>query len=279
MDTKLITELRNLTKAGLNDCKLALQEAENDLEKAVDIIKIKGLNIVSTISNAVTTEGQVASRIVGNFAYIIKVHCQTDFAARSPEFAAFLNDILDQLILLKNTNQPISTLPELIEDKRKQVIATLKENIVLSDFKMESTHNSDGKLFLYQHSNNKMLALVNLFCTSENAANAPEVKELGENLAMQVAAMNPIVIVSDHLHQTEIDRQTAIFKAQLIEANKPEASHTKIIEGKMNKWFSEICLLHQNSVTTPKLTVKDMIKEVEKSVGNIKVLSFERLEV
>jgi elongation factor Ts len=168
-----------------------------------------------------------------------------------------------------------------VEDARKAVVSTTKENIVVRRFWAEQSGRPETvKVFSYVHSNSKIGVLLSLLAPSVEAANDPAFTALGEDLAMQVAAMSPLGVSVDRLPAEDVARQKAIFETQLQEMNKPQQAWPKIMEGKMRKWNTEVCLLEQESVVVPKTTVKDVIKSVGlKLGGEITVVNFLRCQV
>ena len=280
--TDLIKELRALTQAGMKDCKSALEEANWDLQKAVDIVKVKGQNIVSGREGKVAAEGCVR---IGHYVdrdnltkVMVEVNCQTDFVANSEPFQQFVNQVVICLVVAQETGRPFQVSD--VEELRAALVASTKENIVVRRWWVEEAVSPLAKVFSYQHSNQKIGVLLTLLAPTEEAANSPEFAELGENLAMQVAAMSPVAISSKHLPQAEVDRQKMIFETQLIEAGKPKDVWLKIMVGKFNKWHSEVCLLNQESVVVPKSTVEKVIETVgAKLGGEIKVINFIRCQV
>jgi len=279
-NTDLIKELRALTSAGMKDCKDALEEANWDLQKAVDLVKIKGLNIADGRSGKVAAEGIVLYGLLTNAGVMVEVNCQTDFVANSPEFRKFA--MLASVSLSKDflEGKPFQHDSELLETARKDLVAKTKENIVIRRWWIEEAQSSMVRVFSYLHSNQKIGVLISMQAPSETIADSSEFKILGEELAMQIAAMNPLAVSPDRLPTEEQERQKVIFETQLKEANKPEAVWPKIMEGKFRKWNTEVCLLEQESVVLPKTTVKQVIKDVgTKLGGEIVVVNFIRCQV
>jgi elongation factor Ts len=285
-NTDLIKELRALTSAGMSDCKKALEESGWDLAAAVDLIKVRGLNIASDRAGRVASEGVVLAVNSNVIASMIEINCQTDFVANSSDFQNFSRKTLD--VLCDRTNHNLEFSVDLVEDARKAVVASTKENIVVRRWWVEEALDPAVRIFSYIHSNNKIGVLLTLqgppfTLTMDNVSppwNHPDFVQLGEDLAMQIAAMNPLAVSVDRLPPEEVERQKAIFQTQLQELNKPPASWPKIMEGKMAKWQKEVCLLEQESVIVPKTTVAQVIKSVAlKLGGEIQVVNFVRCQV
>lgn len=277
-NTDLIKELRALTQAGMKDCKEALEEAEWDLQKAVDIVKVKGLNIADGRTGRAASEGVVLVTNSNVIASMVEINCQTDFVANSPDFKGFARKTLG--ILCDRINHNLEFNVELVEDARKAVVATTKENVVVRRWWVEESMHPTVRVFNYVHSNHKIGVLLSLQAPSLELVDHPDFAALGEDLAMQVAAMNPLAVSVDRLAPEDIERQKTIFESQLKELNKPAVAWGKILDGKFRKWHTEVCLLEQESIVVPKTTVGQVIKAVGvKLGGEITVVNFIRCQV
>ena len=277
-NTELIRELRALTSAGMKDCKEALEEANWDLQKAVDIVKVKGLNIADGRTGRVASEGRVAVDHFSAGAALVEVNCQTDFVANNPEFVQFAQDVASDVVIANVARETFAV--ERVEATRQALVSTIKENIVVRRWWVEEAMDPTVQVFSYVHSNAKIGVLLTLKAPTVEASRDSVFKDLGNDLAMQIAAMNPIAIDASRIPQDEKDRQKAIFETQLKEENKPEKMWEKIMEGKFRKWNTEVCLLEQESVVVPKTTVKQVIKNVgTKLGGEIQVINFVRCQV
>lgn len=282
--TEQLKHLRALTQAGMKDCSEALVEANGDLNKAVDIIKSKGKNIVSGREGKVASEGQVfAGRTFyhgKNLAVLVEVNCQTDFVARSPQFQAFGNLVVANVLSDVMRGSAFNHTHPNIEVERHNLIASTKENIVVRRWWVEEVVSPIAAVFSYVHAGNKLASVVTLQINDPNLVSSKEFNDLGNDLAMQVVAMNPLAITSDLISTVDLERQKAIFQAQLKEMNKPEASWDKIIAGKLNKWYSEVCLVNQESISHPKSTVQKTIDELVKKLNTqISVVNMIRVQV
>lgn len=279
-NTELIRELRALTSAGMKDCKDALEESGWDLQKAVDIVKVKGLAIADGRTGRVASDGRVdiARESSGSLAVMVEVNCQTDFVANSDEFANFVQDVKHKLYDSTSNNEPFAASD--VEADRLTVVSSTKENVVVRRWWAEQAQHPAVKVFAYQHSNNKIGVLVTLRAPSARVASDPMLKTLGEDLAMQVCAMSPLAVSSDRIPADELERQKTIFETQLKEEGKPEKMWPKIMEGKLNKWYKEVCLLEQESVVVPKTSVKKVVEDIgTKLGGEIQVINFVRCQV
>lgn len=290
----LVKELRALTQAGMSDCKAALEECEYDLQKAIDAVKAKGLNNTTRNAGKVAAEGVVdIAKSLNGDATMVEINCQTDFVAKSPAFLEFATTAtaLFSMTPFEVLAKPFS-LTELVldgkslEDSRKEVMASTKENVLVRRWVRFEAGDPSIRVFSYLHGNARLGVLLKLQAThmagepDTGVAETPEFKQLGEELAMQIAAMSPLAVSRDQLAPEEIERQRGIFETQLTEAKKPQAAWPKIMEGKFNKWYTDVCLLDQESVITAKTSVAQVIANLEKRLAtHIKVVEFQRLAV
>jgi elongation factor Ts len=279
MNTELLSHLRALTGAGMKDCKEALEEANWDLQAALDIVKTKGLNITDGRSGRVAADGLIALTNSSNVAAgMVEVNCQTDFVANSPDFKAFVRKALNAMCEAWNHNREFNVND--VEEARKELVAITKENIVVRRWWSEESLNPMVRVFSYLHSNQKIGVILTLKAPTVEATKDDRFLVLGDDLCMQIAAMNPLAVSPERLPSTDIERQKIIFETQLKELNKPAASWGKIMEGKMRKWNTEVCLSDQESVMVPKMVIKQVIKSVGDLLGGeIEVVNFIRCQV
>ena len=277
----LLKELRARTQAGMKDCHDALRETNDDLEKAVDLIKTKGQNIVSGRVNKVASQGLVMACSVDNkTTAMVEVNCQTDFVARSQDFNQFVQECLSLIAESARDNVPFNVNDVRPTEARNNIVAKTKENCVVRRWWIEQVVPETCKVFHYVHTGNQLGVVLSLQAPSVEASNSIEFEQLGNELAMQVAAMNPLAVDVDRLPPEDVTRQKAIFESQLQELKKPQAQWDKIISGKFNKWHTEVCLLSQESVVTPKTTVAQIVKNIgTKLGGEIQVINFIRCQV
>ena len=208
MNVELIKNLRNLTGAGLSDCHAALIESGENLEKAIDIVKAKGLNIVSARAGQATTEGIIiASHVNPTTISLLEVLCQTDFVAIGPELKAFAEIASEQLTKDINKGKNFEFNKDHVEAARPDLVSKTKENVVLSRWWAEQASDKLAKVFYYVHNNNKIGVLLTLLAPSQEVWESDKFTQLGLGLAMQVAAMNPLAVSYDKLSDADIDRQ------------------------------------------------------------------------
>jgi len=279
---ELIKELRELTSAGMSNCKKALEESNWDLEKAVDLIKIKGQSVAANTTSKLATEGVVLTSFLNSTQAMgmVEVNCNTDFVAKSEEFNKFVLNTLGSMSAYRLFDFTWSPTNPDVEKERLELSAKTKENIVVRRWWIEEAFDSNAKIFSYVHTNKKIGVMLTMLAPSEDAAKSPLFESLGSDLSMQIAAMSPVAVSSDKISVDDLNRQKAIFETQVKELNKPEAAAQKIIEGKLNKWYTEVCLLDQESVLVAKTSIRKVIEDIGKQLGGeIKVVNFVRCEV
>lgn len=277
-NTELIKELRALTQAGMKDCKDALEEAGWDVQKAVDIVKVKGLNVVSGREGKVAADGVVSTFVAQTLVSMVEVNCQTDFVANSPDFRKFA-DITAFEVYQSVVDGELFDAKK-VEKERQDIVSTTKENVVVRRWWVEEVADPRAQIFTYIHSNSKIGVMLTLLAPTVEAARDSAFIELGNDLAMQVAAMGPLAVTADKLDPEVVARQKTIFETQLEKLNKPQAAWAKILEGKFNKWYTEVCLLNQESVVVAKMPLAQHVLNVGyKLGGTIEVVSFTRCQV
>jgi len=256
-----IVRLRKTTGAGMMDCKIALQEANGNFDKAVEIIRIKGKAIASKRADREACEGVVLARATADLkrGAILVLNCETDFVARNEDFISFASALLN-LGLEKQVSE-LDALKALdfhgktVEDAVVEQVGKIGEKIDLSFFRQLSA----PQVTAYTHPGNKLASLIGL-----NKVVAD--KQAGKDVAMQVAAMNPVAIDKDQVPQHTIDKELEIGRDQARRDGKPEEILDKIALGKLNKFFKESTLLNQDFIKDNKKTVGQYLKEADKEL-------------
>jgi elongation factor Ts len=275
-----VKELRDRTQAGLNDCKSALSEADGDMEKAVELILKKGLAKSAKRAGAIAAEGVVAARLASDLksGVLVEVNIQTDFAARNPDFLAFVDQVVDAASRAPD-GQELGTVDaggETIEARRAALVAKLGENVTVRRWTRVAV--TRGLVHSYIHMGGKIGALVGLEL-DDAAAKRGETKQFAEDAAMQIAAMAPLYLASQSVPADDRAKQADIFDAQLKDEGKPDAARPKIVEGKLAKWMKEICLLEQASILDTEKTVAQKLKELGATLGTgVEFKSFARYQ-
>jgi elongation factor Ts len=277
----MVKELRERTQAGMSDCKSALVEAAGNMEKAIEIILKKGIVKAAARAGRVAAEGEVATWTApdNKRGVIVEVNCQTDFVSRGEDFKSFVKNVVAVASKApKGTDLSIQTYPgaqKTIEQVRTEMVAKTGENCVVRRWEALEAKEPGGIVHAYVHPGEKFAVLVH--AEGPDSKNA-DFKQFVENVAMQVVAMNPIVVRRDQIGQLEIDKQKEIFEAQLREDGKPESAWPKIIEGKITKWFAEVTLLGQDNVWDPPAgSINKLREELGKKLGaEVNIHSFAR---
>lgn len=278
-----VQEIKDLMKAtgvGMMDCKKALEEAEGDTEKAVTILREKGLATQAKKSSRVAAEGIVTSVVEGNVGAVVEVNIETDFAANNEEFKAFVAAVAKTVIekdpadvdALKAAT--ISGGSKSVEETLQDLFIKIRENMVIRRFR-----RLEGVLVPYVHGGGSIGVMVKL----DTDLPADKVFEVGKNCALQVAAMNPAYLDRASVPAEVLDEEKKIIMTQMADdpkmASKPEQVRAKIAEGKVGKYYSENCLLEQAYVKDDKMSVQNYIKAAAKELGgNINVVEYVRFE-
>lgn len=282
---QLVKELRERTQAGMSDCKNALVEAQGDMEKAVEIILKKGLAKSAKKAGAVAAEGEVRALLTGDgkTGVIVEVNIQTDFAARNDKFKAFVGDVAKVALAAKaGADLDQATLPgtsKTVAAARDEIMATIGEKITVRRWAKVDLTAPAGKVHAYVHLGGKIGVLIEVAAGSPAVAAHAEFAKFVDDVAMQIAAMNPLYVARAEVPQDAIAKQREIYAAQLKEEKKPEQAWPKITEGKLNKWYTEICLVDQESVIVSGSSIDTVRAEAAKAAGGtIEIKRFVRFE-
>ena len=279
-DIEKVKQLRKSTGAGFKDCNAALQESKGDLDKAVEILRVKGISKASKKMSRVANEGVVAISGDEKKLSLIEVNCETDFVAKNEDFINFVKELSE----LNNSNN--SDIQKLIKTKMKNnktvdeclvaLIAKIGEKITIGRAK---TFNHNGsKNFNYLHTvvkdNLSKLAVVVSLETKDMSNN---LKSFGKQLSMHIAASNPIALDVNSIDKNILEKEIALISEELKNAGKSDDIVKKISLGKLNKFKEENSLLTQQWVMEPKKKVQDILKEL--SINDLKIKDFYRLKI
>ncbi len=279
-DIDKVKQLRKSTGAGFKDCNLALKESNGDLDKAAEILRIKGIAKASKKMSRSANEGVVVTSGDENKMSFIEVNCETDFVAKNEDFIEFVKE----LSFLNNSHSSkVEDLKNSIMKNNKTVdenlvalIAKIGEKITMGRSKTLNLDNSRN--FVYQHSvikdNVSKLAVIVSLNTKEKS---DKIDLFGKHLSMHIAASNPIAINSKDIDQELIDKEVDLIAEELKNSGKPEEIAKKISLGKINKFKEENSLLTQDWVMDPKMKVRDVINNLE--ISNLTVNDFIRIKI
>ena len=279
-DIVKIKKLREATGAGFKDCNLAIKESKGDLDKAVEILRVKGVSKASKKMTRDAREGVVA--ISGNEkkTSIIEVNCETDFVAKNDDFISFVKEISD----LNNKNDSnVEKLKKVkmkngisVEENLVALIAKIGEKITIG--KTKTISNSASINYQYLHTVVKdNLAKLAVIVSLETKDNSDIVKTFGKQLSMHIAASNPLALESDLIDKKIIDKEQELVTEELKNSGKSDAIIKKISLGKMNKFKEDNALLTQAWVMEPKKKVKDVLKEL--AINDLKIKEFSRIKI
>jgi elongation factor Ts len=268
-----VNKLRQMTGAGMMDCKKALTEAEGDFEKAVDILRKKGQKVSASRADRETKEGVVATRVTENGAKgtLLSLTCETDFVAKNEGFVTFANTLIDIAVANGATSQEaVLALPFeniTVAEKIIEMTGKIGEKIDISHFEIITAET----VVPYIHSNGKLGVLVGLVNTS-----GTDVEEAGKDVAMQIAAMNPVAVDKDGVDASTIEREIEIGKEQARAEGKPEEMLEKIAMGKLQKFYKESTLLSQQFVKDNSKSIAQYLDSVSKGLT---VNAFKRISI
>jgi len=277
---QMVKELRETTGAGMLDCKKALQEAEANMEKAIDLLREKGLSKAAKKADRVAAEGLVTIEVNADHtvAAIVEVNSETDFVAKNEDFKLFVKDAAEMAlateateieVLLAENHREGKALKDVLNDR----IAKIGEKL---DFRRFEKLTTEGQIAGYIHGAGKIGVLVELLTESRDE----KVLTMGKDIAMQVAAMNPKYVSRDDVDQTYIAHETEVLTAQALNEGKPANIVEKMVKGRLEKELKEVCLLEQTFVKDSDLTIKKLVANTAKEVGSdIKVGRVVRFEV
>lgn len=277
----LVKELREMTGAGMMECKKALVAVEGDIEKAVDFLRTAGLAAVAKKAGRATNEGTVLALVSedGTKGALLELNCETDFVGINDKFKAYAKTIAEAV--LANTPENLEALlnSDIQGGKVEAVVAdaihTLGENIQIARFAYASREN--GGISSYIHGGGKIGVLVEFELGGGISATSEEFQRYGRDVAMQVAAASPVAVSRDSTDPDTIAHELSIYKAQAAESGKPEAIQEKIAQGRLDKYFKEFCLVEQPFVKNPDQSVTQYTEEVAKALGgSIKIVAFTR---
>ncbi len=281
INSELVKQLREKTGAGMMDCKKALEETGGDFEKAIEYLRKKGAAVAAKRAEKSANEGLVLTRLSedSKTASIIELNCETDFVARSDAFVELANKIADVVFInnLKSLDELLNTAVDglTVADLINEAIGKIGEKIQLSRFKKVNIEN--GSIVDYIHPGSKLGVLVIFEYTKPVPT---DFRTFGRDIAMQVAAMKPLTISRDEVDKELVEKEIEIYKTQARNEGKPEQVLDKIAQGKLEKFYQEVCLLEQLFVKDGSKAVGELIKSYnEANNTDVKVKQFIRFHL
>jgi len=284
ISAKMVKELRDKTNSGMMDCKKALAECECDLEKAVDWLRQKGLMTARKRAGRATREGLIVAGVSPDQkkGVLVELNCETDFVAKNEAFQKLAMDIVE--ILLTTPSVPadvpgllataMNSCAGTVDDALKNLVGTIGENMNLRRF---SAFEAGAGAFLhsYIHGPGRLGVIVELAAEKPGAA----AEELAHNLAMHIAAANPVAITPEDVPEDILEREKNIFRAKLAESGKPENIWDKIMAGQVSKFYAEVVLTQQAYVRDDKKSIAQVLKEAAAECGQAAIKSFARFQL
>ncbi|MDB9820328.1 translation elongation factor Ts [Candidatus Pelagibacter sp.] len=279
-DIEKVKQLREATGAGFKDCNLAIKESRGDLDKAVEILRVKGISKASKKMSRDAKEGVIATSGDENKISVIEINCETDFVAKNDDFVSFAKELSElnnkNSSNLEKLNKSKMANGAIVEDCLVALIAKMGEKITLG--KAKTFNQSGSKNFNYLHTVVKdNLSKLSVITSLETSNDSEDVKAFGKQLSMHIAASNPLALSSDLIDKDLLQKEQDLVAEELKNSGKPEEIAQKISLGKMNKFKEENCLLTQAWVMEPKKKVQDIIKEL--NIPDLKINDFFRIKI
>ncbi len=259
IDAQLVKTLREKTNAGLMECKRALSETNGDLEAAIDVLRKKGAASAAKKADREAKDGVIAQSILpgAKVGVIVEINCETDFVAKNDAFRAFTDEIARKI-----ATEPGADL----EPDRVAAVQKIGENVqIRRSERIEVT--GPGAVAAYIHTGGKVGVIVEVGASKEETSSTEDFKQLVRDITLQIAAANPISVDRSSVPQATIERERAIYADQ-VPPGKPENIVAKIIDGKMDKFFSSVCLVDQAFIKNPDQTITQLIAEKSKALGD-----------
>ena len=279
-DIEKVKQLREATGAGFKDCNLAIKESGGDLDKAVEILRVKGISKASKKMSRDAKEGVIATSGDENKISIIEINCETDFVAKNDDFVSFAKELSElnnqNSSDLEKLNKSKMGNGETVENSLVALIAKMGEKITVG--KAKTFNQSGSKNFNYLHTVVKdNLSKLSVITSLETSNDSEDVKAFGKQLSMHIAASNPLALSSDLIDKDLLQKEQDLVTEELKSSGKPEEIAQKISLGKMNKFKEENALLTQAWVMEPKKKVQDIVKEL--NIPDLKINDFFRIKI
>ncbi|MEL6422245.1 MAG: translation elongation factor Ts [Pseudomonadota bacterium] len=280
----LVKELREKSGAGMMDCKAALQENDGDMEAAVDWLRTKGLAKAAKKAGRVAAEGLVAVATDGAKGIVVEVNSETDFVARNDQFQDMVEGIAQTALAADGDFDKLqaASFPgseKNVEEYVREMVGTIGENMNVR--RSAGLSVDEGVVAHYVHTGVRAtLGKIGVIIGLKSSGDAEKLREFGRKVAMHVAATNPLAVTPGELPQEEVEREKAVYSEQARESGKPENIIEKMVEGRMRKYYEEVCLLKQTFVIDGENTVEKAVEAAGKELGaDITVTGFERYEL
>ncbi|MGV8082658.1 MAG: translation elongation factor Ts [Coriobacteriia bacterium] len=280
----MVKELRACTGAGMMECKKALSESEGNLDKAVDILRTRGLAALAKKAGRATNEGTIAAYVSedGKVGVLVEVNSETDFVGRNEEFTSFAAEVAEHIAkeapadITELLSQTIASRGITVEQLFGEKVSKLGENMGIARFVREEIEGV-GSVASYIHGGGRLGVLVVASYGKPETGKNPEFVTFARDIAMQVAAASPFFVRREDASQETIDHEMSIYKAQAAESGKPDAIQEKMAQGRMEKYFKEVALVEQAFVKNPDISIAEYTKQTGKALGDdLQIVSFTR---
>jgi elongation factor Ts len=286
----MVKDLRDKTGAGFMECKAALGESGGDMDAAVDILRKRGLKVAEKKAGRAAADGLVAVWISPDkrTGALVELNCETDFVARTEKFVALIKGLVELVGADAGAADPAALLQKsmggvTVAEKIKELIGSLGENVILRRAaRLAIPADAQGAVVSYLHGAGKIGVLVELRASSAEAAGSEALAQVARELALQVCSAEPAFVTREQVPAEALEHEREILRAQPDVQSKPAAIQDKIIQGRLEKYYAERCLLDQPFIRDPegKQKVKDLLKGAEKTAGgSISVAAFARLRL
>ena len=279
-DTEKIKKLRSLSGAGFKDCGLALEESAGDIDKAIEILRVKGVAKASKKMTRSANEGVIAICESNQNSSILEINCETDFVAKNEDFINFVKELSEINNKVKSDREELlsskMTNNKIVKDNLLALISKIGEKITIG--RSKTLDNKNLKVFKYHHTVVKdNLSKLGVLVSIDTNDQSDKLMTFGKQLSMHIAASNPLSIDSDGIDKDILKKESELISEELKNTGKTDEIIKKISVGKMNKFKEENSLLNQQWVMEPKKKVKDIIKEL--NIDKIKIIEFFRLKI
>ena len=278
----MVKELRERTNAGMMDCKKALVNSDGDMDKAIDWLREKGLAQAAKKASRVAAEGVVTQYVTpcGCTGVIVEVNCETDFVAKTDNFMNFANNVAKHIAMANPANLDELLAQKFVDDESKTIADLISEATVAIGEKISvrrfARYETEGAVSTYIHMGGKVGVMVEV---ATDAKDNEAVKEFAHDLALQIAAAKPEAVRREEVDATKLEKEKEIQRAKALEAGKPEKIVDRIVEGQIEKYYKEVCLLDQQFVKDGDKTIKGLMAEVAKAAGcTLDIVRFARFE-
>ena len=280
----MVKELRERTSAGMMDCKKALVESDGDMEKAIEWLREKGLSQAAKKASRIAAEGAVAQYVNedGSVGVIVEVNCETDFVAKTEQFMSFANGVAKHIALANPADVDTLLTQKYVDDESKTISDMISDATVAIGEKISirrfERYETTGVISTYIHLGGKVGVIVEVAADPESRQNE-EVKVFAHDLALQIAAARPEAVRREEVDVEKLNKEKEILRAQALNEGKPEKIVERMVEGRIEKYYKDVCLLEQLFVKDSEKTIKGLMAEIAKNTNaTLDIVRFARFE-